>query len=589
MRLKLWAPCAEKVEVAVQGTRLPMDRVQDGKWESVSPLYLHGADYCIVLDREFPIPDPRSAWQPKGVNGPSRILDHGRFRWTDDGWQAPPLSSAVVYELHVGTFSPEGTFEGAARFLDHLKDLGVTHVELMPVNGFSGTRGWGYDGVNLFAPHQAYGGPEGLKTLVDACHGKGLAVILDVVYNHLGPEGNYLERFGPYLTDRHPSPWGKSVNFDGPQSDEVRRFFCDNALMWLRHYHFDGLRVDAVHAIVDTSAVHILEQLSSEVKALGSELGRHLVLIAESALNDPRVVRPREIGGYGVDAQWSDDFHHALHVALTGERNGYYVDFQGLCDVAKALTRAFVYDGRYSEFRGRSHGRPVEGLSGHRFLAFLQNHDQVGNRAQGERLGHMVSTGLLKTAAALMIFSPFVPMLFQGEEWGAATPFQYFTDHQDTDLGKAVSEGRKREFAGFGWDAAQIPDPQTESTFKRSVLRWGEKVSEPHKGILHWYRDCIRLRKSIPSLLDGRMDRVRVSYDEKRRWLAMERGSVTVACNFSRDPQWVPLQCARTLRIILRSEEDGEKVDGRFGGVSLPSESVAVLESAPQWENAPLV
>jgi maltooligosyltrehalose trehalohydrolase len=464
MDFRVWAPRATKVEIAVDNTRTPMAPDTSGWWTADVPADGPATEYTFILDGGHPLPDPRSAWQPRGVHGPSRVVDHQAFAWTDARWQPGPLSSATVYELHVGTFTLAGTFEAAIERLDHLVALGITHVELMPVAEFPGGRGWGYDGVDLYAPHHGYGGPEGLKRLVDAAHRRGLAVILDVVYNHLGPAGNYLEHSGPYFTDRHRTPWGPAVNLDGPGSSEVRRFFCDNALMWLRDYYMDGLRLDAVHALIDTSAVHFLEQLAAEVQALAAQLGRHLVLIAESDLNDPRLVRPPEVGGYGVAAQWSDDFHHALHAVLTGERAGYYEDFGTLADLAQALTCAFVYDGRYSRFRDRRHGRPATGLSGHRFFGYLQNHDQIGNRAKGERSSHLISPGRLKIAAGLVLTSPFVPLLFQGEEWGASTPFQYFTDHEDPELGRAVSEGRRSEFSAFAWSAEEVPDPQDPAT-----------------------------------------------------------------------------------------------------------------------------
>ena len=474
----------------------------------------------------------------------------------------------------MGTFSPEGTFDGVTARLDHLVDLGITHLELMPVNGFSGTRGWGYDGVNLFAPHEAYGGPDGLKRLVDACHARGLAVLLDVVYNHLGPEGNYLGRFGPYFTDRYRTPWGDAVNLDGSDSDEVRRFFCDNALMWLRDYHLDGLRIDAVHAIVDTSAVHILEQLAAEVDALERETGRSRVLIAESNLNDPRIVRPREHGGYGIDAQWSDDLHHALHVALTGERSGYYEDFEGLGDVAKALTDAYVYDGRYSAFRRRRHGRPATGLSGNRFLGYLQTHDQVGNRARGERIGHLVSPGRVRAAAAVVLCAPFVPMLFQGEEWGATAPFQYFTDHRDPALAEAVRDGRRREFAAFGWAPEEVPDPQDPATFERSRLDWAEPDREPHRSTLAWYRDLLRIRRAHPALTDGDRGAVRVEFDAGAGWIRMERGPVTICANLSEAPARIPVAPDRPRAVLLASDE-GISVEGNT--MLLPGGSAAVL------------
>jgi maltooligosyltrehalose trehalohydrolase len=476
--------------------------------------------------------------------------------------------------MHVGTFTPEGTFAGAIEKLDHLAGLGITHVELLPVAEFSGTRGWGYDGALLYAPHHAYGGPEGLKRLVDACHRRGLAVLLDVVYNHLGPAGNHLAKFGPYFTDRYRTPWGDAVNFDGAGSEGARRFFCDNALMWLRDYHFDGLRLDAVHAIIDTSAIHILEQLACEVAELETQLGRNLYLIAESDLNDPRIIRPREIGGYGLHAQWSDDFHHALHTVLSGERNGYYADFGSLADLAAALTRGFVYAGRYSEERRRRHGRPLTGRSGHALLGYSQNHDQIGNRATGERLVHLCNIGRARIAAALELTAPFIPMLFQGEEWGASTPFLYFTDHQDPELGKAVTEGRRSEFAAFNWKPEEVPDPQDPQTFERSKLKWEERAREPHAGLLEWYRRLIALRRAEPALLDGSLEAVEVRFDEDARWFTVKRGPVAVACNLAEREQTVPAPVSRAAGILLSSAE-GIKMES--AGVLLPPDSVAIL------------
>ena len=428
--VSVWAPDAPRVDLVLTSGRVAMQPAERGWWTSPAPVPT-GSDYRFSVDGGDPLPDPRSSWQPAGVQGASRVLDHDEFAWTDSGWQAPPLASGVIYELHVGTFTTEGTFEAAITRLDHLKRLGVTHVELMPVNEFPGTRGWGYDGVDLFAPHHGYGGPEGLKRLVNACHARGLGVLIDVVYNHLGPTGNYLAAFGPYFTNRYATPWGDAVNLDGPGSDGVRRFICDNALMWLRDYHADGLRLDAVHALIDTSSTNILEQLAAEVDALETTLGRHLVLVAETDQNDPRLVRGRESGGYGIDAQWSDDFHHALHVALTGERRGYYEDFEALRHLAEALEHAFVYRGAYSAHRKRVHGRSPEGLPNARFLHCMQNHDQVGNRARGERSSQLMSVGRLKIAAALVLMPPYVPLLFQGEEWGATAPFQYLKELED--------------------------------------------------------------------------------------------------------------------------------------------------------------
>lgn len=561
------------MEVQIRDTRTDMQSSADGWWTVQSPLIEHGADYAFIRDNGSALPDPRSQWQPEGVHRLSRVLDHRTFNWEDDGWQPPPLAAGIVYELHTGTFTPEGTFDGVIDRLDYLTDLGVTHVELMPVNGFSGTRNWGYDGVNLFAPQESYGGPEGLKRLVNACHVRGLGVLLDVVYNHLGPEGNYLEHFGPYFTERYTSPWGKAVNFDGPYSDEVRSFFCDNALMWLRDYHFDGLRIDAIHGIFDMSAVHILEQLAVEVKVLEHELGRTLTLIAESDLNDPRVIRPRKIGGYGIDAQWNDDFHHAIHTVLTGEDTGYYIDFGSVGDLAKALTDAFVNDGRYSTFRKRSHGRPVGDLSGHKFLGYAQTHDQVGNRARGDRLSSIVSIGKVKIAAALVFLSPFTPMLFQGEEWAASTPFLYFTDHQDSDLAEAVRQGRRREFASFEWKPEDIPDPQAIETFERSKLNWDESIREPHAIVSEWSRRLIEIRRSYPELTDGHRASVNVRFDEDEKWLTLRRGSIIGAFNMSGHERAVELDSDTECTILLASDETIRQ-DGST--LVLPRESVAV-------------
>ncbi len=528
MRFEVWAPDPGSIELELAGRRLPMVRGEDG-WCSVEAECGPGTDYRYVVDGT-PLPDPRSPWQPEGVHGPSRTIDHSAFAWTDGEWMRPALADLVIYELHAGTFSSEGTFAGVLEHLDHLLELGVNCIELMPVAEFAGDRGWGYDGVDLYAPHHAYGGPDGLKRLVDACHGRGVAVLLDVVYNHLGPEGNYLGRYGPYFTDRHHTPWGPAINFDGPDSDEVRAFFVDNALMWLRDYHLDGLRLDAVHAIVDASATHILEELAQRVEQLTSRPPR--LLIAESDLNDPRIVTPPSRGGYGLDAQWSDDFHHAVHAALTGERQGYYRDFGAIEDVERALRQAYVYTGQRSQHRRRRHGRD-HSLEGSRFLAYAQNHDQVGNRARGERLSMLTSTERLRMAAALVLCSPFVPLLFMGEEWAASTPFLFFSSHTDPAVARATSEGRIHEFEAFGWDPASVPDPQDRSSWERSRLRWNELSEPAHKEMLEWYRRLIALRRETPELRDGRLDRVEVRVEGQR--LEMVRGPVTVVCDLAAD------------------------------------------------------
>ena len=568
----VWAPFAHMVAMVLNGDNLDLQRRDDGWWTSRRAPQ-HGDRYGFFVDDEGPYPDPRSGSQPDGIHKLSEFIDHTRFIWSDARWQAPPLASAVIYEMHVGTFTDVGTFDAAITRLRHLVELGVTHVELMPVNEFSGERGWGYDGVDLFAPHHAYGGAHGLKRFVDAAHAQGLAVILDVVYNHLGPSGNYLNKFGPYFTSRHKTPWGDAVNLDDAQSHHVRRFFCDNALMWLRDYHFDGLRLDAIHAFVDTSATHFLEQLSSEVDVLEASLGRHLVLIAESDLNDPRVVRSREAYGHGMDAQWSDDFHHALHSVLTGERSGYYADFGDLSHLATAMTETFVYAGAISQHRGRPHGRAPLDMPGWRFIVAAQNHDQVGNRAAGERLTHLMSTERLKIAAALLLTAPYVPMLFQGEEWGASTPFQYFTSHEDSDLAEQVRQGRRREFAAFGWAPEDVPDPQAEDTWSRSRLRWDERKAGPHAALLEWYRSLIQLRRAIPSLRDGNYQECRVSFDHDAKWLVLFRGATATACNLSDEPRQVPVPGAGN--VLLASPADVRVADG---SCILPADSVAIVQ-----------
>src|SRR5579875_1399552 len=576
---RVWAPNAASVAVRIGSRRLAMEKQGTharGWWRLARLQENSAADYSFVLDNEEQaLPDPRSQWQPHGVHGPSRPVDHAAFAWTDANFTAPLLSEAIIYEMHAGAFTQQGTFQSAIARLDHLVELGVTHVELMPVAQFPGTRGWGYDGVDLFAPHHAYGGPLGLKRLVDACHARGLAVLLDVVYNHFGPSGNYLPRFGPYLTDRYATPWGSAVNFDGRGSDEVRRFICDNAISWMRDYHIDGLRLDAIHAILDLSPTHLLEELAAETAQLARQTGRRLVLIAEDDRNDPRVVSPIARGGYGIDAQWNEDFHHALHALLTGERTGYYADFGSFAQLAKTLHNGFVYDGEYSAYRDRRHGRSTAGLSGVNFVGCLQNHDQVGNRAKGDRFCHLVSMGRVLIGAAMVLTAPFVPMLFQGEEWGASSPFQYFTDHQEPELARAVSEGRQREFAAFGWDPSEIPDPQDPATFERSKLNWSELEREPHKSILQWYRRLIGLRARFAELRDGVMEKVKVAYDEQAQWLVMTRGPITLAFSLARHAQLVPLS-AGSHQLLMASEVVGLKP----GEVELPPDSVAVIGPA---------
>jgi maltooligosyltrehalose trehalohydrolase len=575
---QVWAPYAQTVEVQIGDQRFPMTAGTHAWWSAEVGSAGPGTDYGFVIDGiEPPLPDPRTRWQPNGVHGLSRVVEDSSFQWTDGSWQSPPLSSALIYELHLGTFSPEGTLRAAEGHLDYLKDLGVTHVELMPIANFPGKRGWGYDGVNLYAIFNPYGEPDDLKHFVNTAHSKGLAVLLDVVYNHLGPVGNYLGKFGPYFTDSHSTPWGGAVNFEEAGSTEVKRYLIDNALMWLGDYHIDGLRLDAVHAFNDRSAIHFLELLAGDVRRLEAKLGKHFVLIAESDLNDPRLVKAEEAGGFGLDAQWSDDFHHALFSVISGERNGYYSDFGTLAQLAKALRCVFVYDGTYSEHRGRKHGREVVGLSAHRFIGFVQNHDQVGNRAQGERMHHESGEGRAKIAAALVITAPFVPMLFQGEEFGTSSPFLYFTDYEDPELGRAITEGRVKEFVSFGWSPDQSPDPQKEETFASSRLQWSEINQEPQASLLRWYKNLIRLRRTWAELSDGNLNAVNVRFDEAAQWLVLERGRLSIACNFGDNP--AELEIGTSAELLLASDNSISLNQTR---VKLGPDSVAVISRSMQ-------
>jgi maltooligosyltrehalose trehalohydrolase len=522
---EVWAPAAESVSLAWNETVLPMKKGETGWWFLTVQQAEPGDLYAFGVDGGDPRPDPRSMALPEGVHGRSAVVDHSRFGWSR--WSGFHLPGSVLYELHIGTFTDDGTFDSALERLPHLVTLGVDAVEVMPIASFDGGRGWGYDGVGLYAPHVAYGGPDGFKRFVDGCHRAGIGVILDVVYNHLGPSGNYLPTFGPYFSDAHHTNWGNGVNLDGAGSDQVRRYFIDNAIMWMRDYHVDGLRLDAVHALADQSAVHFLEQLSSETARLSAAAGRPLWLIAESDLNDPRFVRPPALGGYGLDASWADEWHHAVHAWLTGETDGYYSDFGTIAHVGKALQQAWVYDGVYSAHRERRHGRPPTGLDGTRFVVSAQNHDQIGNRATGDRLSSTLSDGRLRVAAGLLLTGPFVPMLFQGEEWAASTPWRYFTDFADAELGRAVTEGRRSEFSYFGWDPESVPDPQDEGTFLASKLDWASLDEPEHASMFQWYRDLIALRRLFPELADPMLPTVSVD----RSTLFVARGPILVVAS----------------------------------------------------------
>ena len=573
--LSVWAPHARMVELLLPDVRQDMTRAAQGWWH-VTAEVAPDSTYAFSLDRGDPRPDPRGLRLPDGPDGWSQLYDPSSFTWTDDDWPGVPLADAVVYELHVGTFTPEGTLDAALGRLDYLAELGVNVVELLPLAPFPGRWGWGYDGIAPYAVHETYGGPAALQRFVDAAHATGLAVCLDVVYNHLGPEGNLLPDFGPYLTDRHTTPWGPALNLDAPDSDPVRRWVLDNATQWLRDFHVDGLRLDAEHELHDGRAVHILEELSAEVDALAERTGRTLWLVAESDRNDPRTVTPRGadavVGGLGLHAQWADDVHHALHVALTGETQGYYADFADPGALAKVMRTPFFHDGTWSSFRGRSHGRPVDraGLPGWRFVAALQTHDQVGNRAVGDRLSATVPLGLLACGAAILLTAPWTPMLFMGEEWGAGTPWQFFSDHVDPEIAAKVRTGRRAEFAAHGWNRDDVPDPQDPATFERSKLDWSEPGREPHARLLGWYRDLLALRRAREGLRDPHLDRVEVHYDQAAGAFWMRRGADQVLVNLSGEE--------RTHGVagpVLLSWEPGVRAtDGRL---VLPARSAVIV------------
>jgi len=536
-QFRVWAPHAESVSVRIikpGDLSVPLVRDERGYYHGIATEVVPGSLYFYLLDGDKKRPDPASRYQPEGVHGPSQVVDPNAFTWSDQCWFGVAREELIIYELHVGTFTSGGTFDAVISHLDDLKELGVTAIELMPVAQFPGGRNWGYDGVYPFAVQNSYGGPEGLRRLVNACHKHRLGVILDVVYNHLGPEGNYLGDFGPYFTDCYHTPWGKAINFDGPYSDEVRRFFIENALYWLTEFHVDGLRLDAIHAIMDLSAFPFLEELSEAVHKRAEQLGRRVQVIAESDLNDAKVIRPRVLGGYGLDAQWSDDFHHALHALLTGEKQGYYRDFGQLRHLAKAFRTGYVYTGQYSKYRQRRHGNLPQLCPADRFVVFLQNHDQVGNRAAGERLSNLVPFAGLKLAACVVLLSPFIPLLFMGEEYGETAPFQYFTSHSGPGLVEAVRKGRREEFAAFERED-EVPDPQAEATFLRSRLNHGLRYQGQHRVLWELYRKLIRLRRKLPALVNADKENLEVitTYNEKVLFLRYWSNQDEVCIMFS--------------------------------------------------------
>ena len=602
VEFRVWAPHARTVAIKLIGqdrNSLPMEPRELDYFEAIVSGASPGMRYQYVLDDQKERPDPASRFQPDGVHGASVVVDPDAFRWTDESWSGLPLAHLIMYELHSGTFTPEGTFEAIIPHLEYLQNqVGVTAIELMPVAQFPGVRNWGYDGVYPFAPQASYGGPQGLKALVDACHARGLAVILDVVYNHLGPEGSYLGDFGPYFTDQYRTPWGQAINFDGPDSDEVRHYVISNALYWVTEYHMDALRLDAIHGIYDFSARHILQDLTEAVHAEADRLGRRILVIAESNLNDVRIIAPPAEGGYGLDGQWNDDFHHALHTLLTGERAGYYEDFGHPEQLAKALREGFIYSGQRSSYRRRRYGNSSRNCSPSQFIVFAQNHDQVGNRAHGDRLSTLVPYEALKVAAASVLLAPSIPLLFMGEEYGETAPFQYFTDHGDQALVEAVRKGRQAEFASFEWKN-EMPDPQALVTFERSRVHPGSQSDARRAAILRWHRHLIRLRKSMPALEAFQPDRhvQRVWTDEAQlvlvlhRWIANGQAALLIL-GFNRRPASVRLcEPVGTWELLLDSsaEEFGgtgqngppEKLMIGLGGlpVDLPAYATAVYAS----------
>jgi maltooligosyltrehalose trehalohydrolase len=534
----VWAPRAERVRLRRPGQDdVELEKADAGWWAADVEL-APGDEYGFVLDDADALrPDPRSRRQPRGVHEASAHFDPSVFSWTDGSWTGRQLAGGIVYELHIGTFTPEGTLDAAIGRLDHLVELGVTHVELLPVNAFNGEWNWGYDGVLWYAVHEAYGGPEAYQRFVDASHAAGLAVVQDVVYNHLGPSGNYLPEFGPYVRDAERNTWGASIDLDQPA---VRAHIIENALMWLDDYHVDALRLDAVHALKDGSEKHLLRELAERVDALSAHVGRPLMLIAESDLNDPTLILPREAGGYGLTAQWSDDWHHAVHVALTGETAGYYADFAAPDALAKVWTRGFFHDGTHSSFRGREHGSPIpQDVPAWRLVTFAQDHDQIGNRATGDRLSQTLSTDRLAVAAVLTMTAPGTPMLFQGEEWGASTPWQFFTSHPEPELGEATAKGRIGEFARMGWDESVVPDPQDPETFRRSKLDWSEASAGDHARLLELYRALARLRRERPELTDPSFASLGAELvggegtDAAHRAFRLGRGAVEILVNLT--------------------------------------------------------
>ncbi len=587
---RVWAPSRKNVAVTItapEQRRISLEAEDFGYWFAEVDKITPGTRYLIRLDDELERPDPASRYQSDGVHQSSEIVTFGEFSWHDQQWTGIPLSEMIMYELHVGAFTPEGTFRAIIPRLQQLKDLGVNAIELMPVAQFPGERNWGYDGVFPWAVHNSYGGPWGLMELVDAAHAAGLAVIMDVVYNHLGPEGNYLHDFGPYFTTKYRTPWGEAVNFDGPHSNAVRNYFIENALAWLRDYHIDALRLDAIHGIFDMSAKPFLQELNDRVTEYAAEIGKPYPVIAESDLNDSRVIRPPAQGGYGLPAQWSDDLHHALHTLLTGEQGGYYADFGEPRHLAKAIRNGYIYNGNYSRFRRRNHGNSPAGCDADQFVVASQNHDQVGNRLAGDRLTTLVSFEALKLAAGVVLLGPNIPLLWMGEEYAEPAPFQYFVSHGDPDLVEAVRRGRQEEFAAFGWQETP-PDPQSPETFERSKLDWSLRDQGHHRVMLQFYRRLIELRRSVPTLATLTTDGLEIVADDEQRviFCRRQRGNsiALYVMNFNDHPVRCVVQlAAENLRKVLDSAD--QTWQGPGGTLTTTMKSGRKVECQP-WNIA---
>jgi maltooligosyltrehalose trehalohydrolase len=585
---RVWAPLAERADLVLQTGQqrreIPMQRASGGYFVHIEGNVQEGQRYAFRLNGGPERPDPCSLWQPDGVHAASAVVRPEHFSWNDHSWLGVSREDLVFYELHVGTFTPEGTFAGIIPRLAALRELGVTAVEIMPVAQFPGTRNWGYDGVSLYAAQNSYGGPHGLQRLVDACHGVGLAIFLDVVYNHFGPEGNYLAEFGPYFTDRYQTPWGRAVNFDGRGCDAVRDFVLDNVRMWLEDFHLDGLRLDAVHAVYDLGAHHILRAIKEVADEVSQRTGRTIHIIAESDLNDPRLLQSPEQGGAGLDAQWSDDFHHAIHTYLTGERRGYYEDFGTIGQIAEVFQEPFLYAWKYSPFRGRKHGaRPPAEWPGERFVVCLQNHDQIGNRARGERLSTLLdSPAKQRLAASMLLLSPYLPLLFMGEEYGEENPFPFFCSFEDSQLVQAVREGRKREFAEFAWQG-EIPDPQAEETFRAARLAWSWPEGTIHANLRRLYQDLLKMRKRLSALRDFQRNPAHLLPDpENGPVVRLLRGplqgeKVQVFFNLDGQPQSLPGVPHQGQKLLFSSEAPpygGNRQESSFLGQLLPYECI---------------